>query len=416
MRYLAALLFAFFAALPAQADARTYSQPELDRMLAPVALYPDSLLSQMLMAATYPEEVAEAAQWARANPGLEGDGAVRAVDPWHDWDPSVKSLVAFPQILQRMDENRDWTRQLGQAFLEQQPHVMDTVQQLRRRAQAAGHLHSTEQLVVQQHGQAILLQPARPEVVYVPYYDPLVVYGPWWHASYPPVAWRPWPGYTRVYHPGVTFWFGRPAYLAPRFFYGGFDWHRRHAHVVHLHHQYHRHAAGRWQHDAGRRRAAVITAAPVQIRQQPAHVQNQPAPVRSAPSQAEQMQRQEYRRREAAQRQNNPPSQAQQMQQVQQVQQPQVQQVQQPPVQQRSVPTPAPAPAPQAVPRSTPAPQVQQQVQREERREHRQERRQEIRQERRQESRQPPQQQQQQQQQRQEQPRHNAGQRENRRG
>lgn len=312
MRYLAALLFAFFAALPAQADARTYSQPELDRMLAPIALYPDSLLSQMLMAATYPEEVAEAAQWSRANPGLEGEAAVRAVDAWQDWDPSVKSLVAFPQVLQRMDENRAWTQQLGEAFLEQQPHVMETVQQLRQRAQAAGHLRSTEQLQVQQQGQLIYVQPANPEIVYVPYYDPLVVYGPWWHPAYQPVSWRPWPGYIRAYHPGITFsfWFGRPAFVAPRFFYGGFDWHRRHAHVQ-----------------------------PAPVRVQP-QVQAQPAPARSAPSQAEQMQRQEFRRREAAQRQNNQPSQAQQMQQQQ--------------LQQRQAVPPSPAAMPQAVPRSTP--------------------------------------------------------------
>src|ERR1700675_146630 len=116
LKFLAALLIA--APVFAQAQ-RTYSQPELDQMLAPVALYPDALLSQVLMAATYPREVLEAADWSRTNPGLAGDDAVRAAQN-EDWDPSVKSLVAFPQLLARMEEKFDWTRDLGEAFLAQE--------------------------------------------------------------------------------------------------------------------------------------------------------------------------------------------------------------------------------------------------------------------------------------------------------
>ena len=137
-------LLAMLIAAPVFAQAqRNYSQAELDQMLAPVALYPDPLLSQVLMAATYPHEVAEAARWSRAHPGLQGDDAVRAAQ-YEDWDPSVKSLLAFPQVLARMAENPGWTQSLGDAFLAQEPHVMDTVQQLRRRAQAAGNLQSSE--------------------------------------------------------------------------------------------------------------------------------------------------------------------------------------------------------------------------------------------------------------------------------
>src|SRR5512142_1269857 len=110
-----------------------FSQPELDQMLAPIALYPDPLLSQILMASTYPLEIVEAARWSRANPSLKGDDAVRAVQQ-RDWDPSVKSLVAFPQILQMMDEKLDWTERLGDAFLAQEAQVMDTVQNLRQKA------------------------------------------------------------------------------------------------------------------------------------------------------------------------------------------------------------------------------------------------------------------------------------------
>ena len=215
----------------APARQRAFSQAELDQMLAPIALYPDALLSQVLMASTYPIEVVEAARWTRANPGLQGDAAVRAVEN-QDWDPSVKSLVAFPQVLERMDENLRWTESLGNAFLAQEAAVMDTVQQLRRRAQAAGNLRSTEQIQVAQEGQVIYVRPALPEVVYVPYYDPLVIYGAWWWPAYRPVYWAPWPGYTRA--PGVSagFWFGRPSGVSLNFFFGDVDWGYRTVRVV----------------------------------------------------------------------------------------------------------------------------------------------------------------------------------------
>ncbi|MDH4175322.1 MAG: DUF3300 domain-containing protein, partial [Betaproteobacteria bacterium] len=141
MRKLFIVLFALLAAAPTALaqERRAYAQAELEQMLAPIALYPDSLLSQVLMASTYPLDVVEAARWSRAHPGLQGDEAVSRV-AGEDWDPSVKSLVAFPNLILRMDEKLAWTRSLGEAFLEQEPHVMETVQQLRRRAQAAGHL------------------------------------------------------------------------------------------------------------------------------------------------------------------------------------------------------------------------------------------------------------------------------------
>src|SRR4249920_1335959 len=112
-----------------------FAQQELDQMLAPLALYPDSLLSQILMASTYPLEIVEAARWVKAHPALQGDQAVKATDQYN-WEPSVKSLVAFPNVLAMMDEKLDWTERLGDAFLSQQPEVMDTVQNLRQRASA----------------------------------------------------------------------------------------------------------------------------------------------------------------------------------------------------------------------------------------------------------------------------------------
>ena len=199
------------------------TQQQLDQMLAPIALYPDSLLSQILMASTYPLEVVEAAHWSAANPNLQGDQAVSAVEQ-NNWDPSVKSLVAFPQILRMMEEQLDWTERLGDAFLAQQAQVMDTVQSLRRKAQAAGNLQSGGEVVVRPEGQLIVIEPVNPEFVYVPYYDPMVVYGTWWWADYPPVYWAPWPGY--YWRPGFApgFSWGVGITVGSGFFFGVFDW------------------------------------------------------------------------------------------------------------------------------------------------------------------------------------------------
>ena len=144
-------------------------------------------LSQILMASSYPLEVVEAARWSKANPNLKGDQAVQAVAQ-NSWDPSVKSLVAFPQILMMMDDKLNWTDRLGDAFLAQQQQVMDTVQNLRQKASAAGNLTSNDQIRVDQQGQSIVVEPANPQVIYVPYYNPMVIYGPWWWPAYPPVS------------------------------------------------------------------------------------------------------------------------------------------------------------------------------------------------------------------------------------
>lgn len=260
-KFIAPLLATLFLAPDLASAQARFPQHELDRLLAPVALYPDPLLSQVLMAATYPADVVEAARWSRANPHLAGDDAVRAADG-EDWDPSVKSLLAFPHLLQRMDEKLDWTRSLGDAFLAQEPQVMETVQQLRRRAHAAGHLRSDDRILVQPQGQAIAIAPVQPHLVYVPYYDPLVAYGPWWWPAYQPVYWAPWPGYVRVHRPGVSvaFWWGAPVRLSLGFFFGGLDWHHRQVRVVHVHNHYvhaHRHvhlAPGHWRHAPHRER------------------------------------------------------------------------------------------------------------------------------------------------------------------
>ncbi|MDQ1278502.1 MAG: hypothetical protein QG555_1545 [Thermodesulfobacteriota bacterium] len=167
-----------------------FKQEELDQMLAPIALYPDSLLVQILMASTYPLEIVEAARWSKANPHLQGNQLTAALEK-QNWDPSVKSLINFPSVLAMMNDKLDWTQKLGDAFLAQEKGVMDTVQKLRAKAQAQGTLKSTEQQKVTTQAQTIIIEPASPQVVYVPAYNPAVVYGPWMYPAYPPYPYYP---------------------------------------------------------------------------------------------------------------------------------------------------------------------------------------------------------------------------------
>jgi hypothetical protein len=234
---------------------RGYSQAEIDQMLAPIALYPDGLLSQILMAATYPQDVYEAASWSRANAGLAGDTAVRAVED-EPWDPSVISLVAFPQVLAMMDERREWTERLGEAYIGQAGQVMDTIQELRARADAAGTLRTTEEIIVQRQGSDYVIEPPTPEVVYVPYYDPRVAYGSWWWSDYPPVYWGPWAGYAYYPRYGGMGW-GYGVTLGSGFFFGAFDWPRRYVRYSNHRPWYYRgdgyRAGNRWAHDRDHR-------------------------------------------------------------------------------------------------------------------------------------------------------------------
>lgn len=221
------LLFAtlpadLFAAQDAQAPPPAPSGPQyavqtpeqLQRLVAPIALYPDSLVAQILSAATFPEQVVEADRYVQSHPDLKGDALAQAVDQMN-WDPSVKALTAFPSVLGNMDKNISWTSTLGDAYYNQQQDVMDAVQVMRQKAKQAGNLQSTPQQTVTTQGSTIIIQPAAPDVVYVPAYDPWVVYGP------PIVAWPGWYPY-----PGI--WFGGP-YLSFGIgfsigFFGGFEW------------------------------------------------------------------------------------------------------------------------------------------------------------------------------------------------
>ena len=186
------------AAQPTASQSAAPLKPEeLEQLAAPVALYPDPLLAQVLMAATYPLEVVTADRWLTENKNLKPE-ELKAQAEKKGWDKSVVALVATPEVLKMMSEKLDWTQQIGDALLAQQADLMDAVQRLRSKAKAQNKLETTKQQIVstkqEQGKELIVIEPAEPETIYVPYYDPAVVYGAWPFAAYPPYFF-PWPGY-----------------------------------------------------------------------------------------------------------------------------------------------------------------------------------------------------------------------------
>ena len=191
---------------PAEAK-QPFKPEELEQIVAPIALYPDTLLAQVLMASTYPLEVVQAARWQKENPQVKGDAVAKAVEK-QTWDASVKSLIAVPDVLTMMNEKLDWMQKLGDAFLAQQKEVMDAVQRLRAKAKKEGNLKSGKEQTVKTEAapagatttQVIIIEQSNPEVVYVPAYNPTVVYGAWPYPAYPPYYYYP-----PYYAPGAAF-------------------------------------------------------------------------------------------------------------------------------------------------------------------------------------------------------------------
>jgi hypothetical protein len=261
-RWLACALATASAATPAPAQegaADAAFPPEtIEQLVAPIALYPDSLLAQVFMASTYPLEVVEAARWQKQHPDLKGDALEDALQQ-QAWDPSVKSLVAFPQVLEMMNDKLDWTQKLGDAFLAQQKDVMDAVQRLRARAKAEGNLETTKEqkVVVEQAPQTettiIQIEPADPQVVYVPTYNPTVVYGAWPYPAYPPYSYYP-PGYVA----GSMLWFGAGMAMGAAL-WGDCDWGGGDVDIdVSRYNEFNRtnisDREGKWKHDGSHRK------------------------------------------------------------------------------------------------------------------------------------------------------------------
>jgi hypothetical protein len=187
---------------------------QLQQLVAPLALYPDELIAQILAAATYPEQVVEADRWMQQHDKLVGQELAQEVDQ-QPWDPSVKALTEFPSVLANMDKNLSWTSSLGDAYINHEQDVMNAIQVMRRRAQQAGTLQTTSEQKVVQEGSQIAIEPANPEVIYVPQYDPWFVYGA------PLVAWPGWYWYPGLFLPGPGIVFGAGFGIG---LFAGFGW------------------------------------------------------------------------------------------------------------------------------------------------------------------------------------------------
>jgi len=274
----------------------SFSDAELAQILAPIALYPDSLLTHILIASTYPLEVIEADRWAKKNSDIAPESIANKVEDL-DWEPSVKALIPFPRILKRLSEDLSWTRQLGDAFLQHETQVLQSIQVLRKQAEQAGSLAQMDNMTVSKEDNNIIIQPVQQEVVYVPYYDTRVVYGPWHWSSYPPVHWgHHYPRYAS--HHNLFSWH-TGIHISFNYFFSAFHWNNRHVVVVdHYNSRHYRqrrhivtgHYAKRWHHKPHHRRGVAYRSSVTKER----YASNRPSVSQSRHYRNEQ--RNEYKR------------------------------------------------------------------------------------------------------------------------
>lgn len=252
------------AAQEGEGPAKKLSKEELAQLLAPIALYPDDLVSQILMASTYPLDVVQADRWAKSHKQSAGDVLAKQLEK-EPWDPSVKSMVNFPTVLSAMSEKLDVTTKIGDAFLSQQKDVMDTIQDLRRKAHAAGNLKTTKEQKVIVEKEIIVIKPADPQVVYVPSYSTTVVYGTWPYPAYPPYYYYPPPPPA---YPAYHFAAGVAVGVAWGYAWGHCDWHGGDVQINHnqninvnrnidrskYQNRVDHRGQGTWKHDPGHRK------------------------------------------------------------------------------------------------------------------------------------------------------------------
>ena len=226
---------------PSEVEVRAYSNAELDSLLAPIALYPDTLLTHIFIASTYPLDVVAADRWRQDNQHIDEDDVLDYVED-EQWDPSVKALAPFTDLLHSMADDLDWLASLGDNVISDEARLLARVQVLRQRALAAGNLEDNQYMQVEDDDDVIVIVPRRQKVVYVPYYDPAIVYGSWWHRNHYPVVWH----HPRHYRWHRGFYWGPRVSIGAGFYFGGIHWHNRYVVVSHrpVRHYY----GGRWNH------------------------------------------------------------------------------------------------------------------------------------------------------------------------
>ncbi len=248
-------------------EMQQFSEAELAQMLAPIALYPDSLLTHILIASTYPIEIVEAHRWLKKNEQLNSEQAAQSVKDF-DWDASVKALVPFERILGRLSEDLSWSQQLGDAFLQDEARLLESIQALRKQAKRAGNLEKMANMEVSYEDQNIVIEPREKEIVYVPYYDTRMIYGDWYWASYPPVYWTPRHSVYVSHH--RPFYWHSAIHISFNYFFSAFHWHNRHVVVVNPYRSHHRYYhqrprrliahggyAKRWKHKPAHRKGVA---------------------------------------------------------------------------------------------------------------------------------------------------------------
>ncbi|PKG81042.1 DUF3300 domain-containing protein [Colwellia sp. 75C3] len=261
---------AFSASLAEEEQEIVLSEAELAQTLAPIALYPDTLLTHILIASTYPIEVIEAERWLNKHAKLTASQVEKKAEK-KDWDASIKALLAFPRVMEKLSEDLTWMQKLGDAFLQDEERVLASIQALRQQADEAGSLANIDNVKVIKEQRIIIIEPAQPEIIYVPYYDTRLVYGRWYWAHYPPVYWHSPPYYAAHHSP---FYWGHGVHISSRFYFSTFNWHNRHVVVNHYNRSNHQgnyagyhprkkivtsHQAKRWSHQPKHRRGVAYS-------------------------------------------------------------------------------------------------------------------------------------------------------------